>query len=81
MKASLPTQDPGRFWDTIDKWEVNSLYTAPTAIRALAKEGLEYVKKIQVEKPQSPRNGGRTDQSRSLDVVLGTYWEKKDARL
>lgn len=35
--------DFGRFWDVIDKHKVNQLYTAPTAIRALAKENLSYV--------------------------------------
>ncbi|KPP93862.1 acetate--CoA ligase [Erythrobacter sp. HL-111] len=31
--------DHGRFWDVVDKHEVNILYTAPTAIRALMREG------------------------------------------
>ena len=35
--------DFGRFWDVIDKHKVTQLYTAPTAIRALAKENLSYV--------------------------------------
>ncbi len=33
-----------RFWDIVDKYEVNQFYTAPTAIRALMKEGDEPVK-------------------------------------
>ncbi|MDA0902074.1 MAG: acetate--CoA ligase [Proteobacteria bacterium] len=36
--------DPSRFWQVIDKHKVNSFYTAPTAIRALMKEGDKYVK-------------------------------------
>jgi len=35
--------DFGRFWDIVDKHKVNQFYTAPTAIRALAKEGLGHV--------------------------------------
>lgn len=35
--------DYGRFWDIVDKHQINQFYTAPTAIRALAKEGLEHV--------------------------------------
>jgi len=35
--------DHGRFWDVIDKHQVNILYTAPTAIRALMREGDHYV--------------------------------------
>ncbi|UAB77969.1 acetate--CoA ligase [Erythrobacter sp. SCSIO 43205] len=35
--------DHGRFWDVVDKHKVNILYTAPTAIRALMREGDEFV--------------------------------------
>ncbi len=34
-----------RFWDVVDKHEVNIFYTAPTAIRALMREGDQPVKK------------------------------------
>ncbi len=37
--------DFGRFWQIIEKHKVNQFYTAPTAIRALAKEDLEYTAK------------------------------------
>ncbi|MCW5516200.1 acetate--CoA ligase [Muriicola sp. Z0-33] len=37
--------DYSRFWEVVDKHKVNQFYTAPTAIRALAKEGLEHVEK------------------------------------
>lgn len=35
--------DAGRFWQVIDKYQVNVFYTAPTAIRALEAAGLNYV--------------------------------------
>ncbi|MFO0980615.1 MAG: acetate--CoA ligase [Planctomycetota bacterium] len=35
--------DIGRFWDVVDRHHVNTLYTAPTAIRALMREGEEPV--------------------------------------
>ena len=35
----------GRFWEVVQKHKVNQFYTAPTAIRALAKEKMEYVEK------------------------------------
>jgi acetyl-CoA synthetase len=35
--------DFGRFWEIIEKHKVNQFYTAPTAIRALAKEQLSFV--------------------------------------
>lgn len=37
--------DAGRFWDICDKYQVNIFYTAPTAIRALMKEGDSWVEK------------------------------------
>ncbi len=41
----IPTwPDAGRFWDIIDKYKVNTLYTAPTAIRSLMGFGLEPLK-------------------------------------
>ena len=41
----VPTwPDAGRFWDIVDKFKVNILYTAPTAIRSLMGFGLDYVK-------------------------------------
>ena len=36
---------PSRFWEIVDKYEVNILYTAPTVIRALMSEGKGYVDK------------------------------------
>ena len=35
--------DYGRFWDVVDKHKVNQFYTAPTALRALMKEGNDWV--------------------------------------
>ncbi|MBE7691346.1 acetate--CoA ligase [Tenacibaculum finnmarkense] len=35
--------DFGRFWEIIEKHKINQFYTAPTAIRALAKEKLDFV--------------------------------------
>jgi len=35
--------DYGRFWDIIDKHKVNQFYTAPTALRALMKEGNSWI--------------------------------------
>lgn len=41
MFEGIPTwPDAGRFWDIVDKYKVNILYTAPTAIRSLMSYGL-----------------------------------------
>ena len=37
--------DWGRYWEIVQKFKVNIFYTAPTAIRAIAKEGESWVKK------------------------------------
>jgi acetyl-CoA synthetase len=46
MFEGVPTYpDAGRFWSIVDKYKVNIFYTAPTAIRALMREGEDWVKK------------------------------------
>ncbi|CAM1368889.1 acetate--CoA ligase [Tenacibaculum xiamenense] len=37
--------DYGRFWEIVQKHKITQFYTAPTAIRALAKENLDFVNK------------------------------------
>ena len=51
--------DHGRFWDVVDKHKVNIIYTAPTAIRALMREG----------------DGHVTSRSRASLRLLGTVGE------
>ncbi|MEM9233027.1 MAG: acetate--CoA ligase, partial [Pseudomonadota bacterium] len=44
MFEGLPTwPDAGRLWQEIEQHQINILYTAPTAIRALMREGDDYV--------------------------------------
>ncbi|NOX20229.1 MAG: acetate--CoA ligase [Nitrospirae bacterium] len=46
MFEGIPTYPhPGRFWEIVDKHQVNQLYTAPTVIRALMREGEQWVEK------------------------------------
>ena len=46
MFESIPTHpDAGRYWDAVERHKVSIFYTAPTAIRALAKEGDHHVKR------------------------------------
>ena len=45
MFEGIPTwPNAGRFWDIVDKYKVNIIYTAPTAIRSLMGFGLDFVK-------------------------------------
>ena len=46
LYEGIPTYpDAGRYWQIIDQYQVNIFYTAPTAIRALMREGDEWIKK------------------------------------
>lgn len=45
MFEGVPTYpDAGRLWEIVEKYKVNILYTAPTAIRSLMQSGLDFVK-------------------------------------
>lgn len=46
MFEGVPTYPkPDRFWEIVERYKVSIFYTAPTAIRALMREGEEWVKK------------------------------------
>lgn len=60
MFEGIPSYpDFGRFWEIVEKHKVNQFYTAPTAIRSLAKHDLKFV----------------TDYNLSSLKVLGTVGE------
>ncbi len=51
MFEGVPTYpDPSRFWQICEKYGVSIFYTAPTAIRAIASKGDEWVKKCDLSK-------------------------------
>ncbi|HEY5962129.1 MAG TPA: acetate--CoA ligase [Polyangiaceae bacterium] len=46
MFESIPTYpDAGRYWDMVQRLKITQFYTAPTAIRAIAREGDAFVKR------------------------------------
>jgi acetyl-CoA synthetase len=46
MFEGVPTYPhPNRFWDIVEKYQVNIFYTAPTALRSLMREGEEWPNK------------------------------------
>ena len=50
MFEGVPTYpDAGRFWQIVDKYQVNQFYTAPTAIRALEAFGDDPIKPYSLE--------------------------------
>ena len=66
MFEGIPTYPTAsRFWDVVDKHQVNIFYTAPTAIRSLMGAGEELVKKT----------------SRKSLRVLGSVGDRKSTRL
>ena len=72
MFEGIPTYpDAGRFWTIVDKWKINIIYTAPTAIRALAREGLDYIKPYSL---QSLRVLGTVGEPINPEAWLW-YWE------
>jgi acetyl-CoA synthetase len=51
MFEGVPTYpDPSRFWQICEKYGVTLFYTAPTAIRAIASKGDDWVKKADLSK-------------------------------
>lgn len=87
MFEGIPTYpDAGRFWDVVDKYQVNVFYTAPTAIRALAREGLEPLKNKKltslrllgtVGEPINPEawEWYYTNIGKKRCPVVDTYWQ------
>ncbi len=78
--------DPSRFWQTIDQHQVNIFYTAPTAIRALRREGDEWVTRTQrkslrilgsVGEPINPEAWNWYDEVVGDDrcPIVDTWWQ------
>ena len=63
----FPHED--RWWEMIEKYKINILYTAPTAIRTFIKWGDEWVDKHDLSSLRLLGHGRRRDQPRGLDVV------------
>lgn len=69
--AGTPTYPtPARYWQIIDKYQVNIFYTAPTAIRTLMKEGDEW---LQTTTRSSLRLLGSVGEPINPDVWLWYY--------
>ena len=62
-----------RFWEVIDKHQVTIFYTAPTAIRALMREGDAPVQAHLAQVAAPARHGRRADQPGSLGAGTTTW--------
>ncbi len=65
------TPDKDRTWAIIERYGETILDTSPTAINTFMKWGVQY---LQQHDLTSPRFGRRTDQARSLELVLHECW-------
>ena len=81
MFEGIPSYpDSSRFWQVVDKHQVNIFYTAPTAIRALMRDGEAPVQQDQPQVAAHPRQRRRADQSGSLALVSTAWWASIAAR-
>ena len=67
----------GRFWQIVEKHKVNIFYTAPTALRALMKEGDEFVKKYDRSSLKLLGTVGETIKSPEWNWYYNIVGEKK----
>ncbi|MGB0806811.1 MAG: acetate--CoA ligase [Salibacteraceae bacterium] len=78
--------DCGRFWEVVEKHKVTQFYTAPTAIRALAKENLDYVNKYDLSSLKVLGSVGEPineeawhwyndNVGKKLSPVVDTWWQ------
>jgi len=87
MFEGVPTYpNPGRFWDIVEKFGVNIFYTAPTAIRALIREGEKWLEGKDlsslrvlgsVGEPINPRawEWYRQNVGRGVLPIVDTWWQ------
>ena len=69
--------DYGRFWQIVQKHKVNIFYTAPTALRALMKEGNRYVEKWDRSSLKLLGSVGETIKKPEWEWYFNTVGEKK----
>ncbi|MFN5539074.1 MAG: acetate--CoA ligase [Candidatus Melainabacteria bacterium] len=78
--------DAGRYWQVIEKYKANIFYTSPTAIRAIAKEGNEWVEKYDLSSLKSLGSVGEPinpeawywlyeQVGKSKCSVMDTWWQ------
>ncbi len=87
MFEGVPTwPDPGRFWEVCAKHRVTQFYTAPTAIRALMGQGVQWVEKHDlsslkllgsVGEPINPEawNWYNTHVGKGRCPIVDTFWQ------
>jgi acetyl-CoA synthetase len=67
--------DFSRFWQIVDKYQVNIFYGAPTALRALMREGDDWVKSTSRKSLRLLGSGGRADQPEAWEWYYNVVGE------
>jgi acetyl-CoA synthetase len=87
MFESVPTYPtPSRYWDMVDTHKITQFYTAPTAIRALRRQGKEHVEKNKLDslrvlgsvgEPINPEAWIWYNEvvGRNKCMIVDTYWQ------
>jgi acetyl-CoA synthetase len=81
--------DVSRFWQIVEKYKVTIFYTAPTAIRAIAKEGDEWTRKADISsirilgsvgEPINPEawNWYHTVIGKGKCPIVDTFWQTEN---
>ena len=70
MFEGVPNFPRSRFWKVVEKHKVNIFYTAPTALRALMKEGDEFVKSADLSSLKLLGTVGETIKAPGMELVL-----------
>ena len=81
--------DVSRFWQIVEKYKVTIFYTAPTAIRAIAREGDEWTKKADISsirilgsvgEPINPEawNWYHTVIGKGRCPIVDTFWQTEN---
>ena len=65
-----------RFWSLIETYGVTVFYTAPTAIRAFMKWGIDWPGRRDLRFASPDRIRRRTDQPRGVGLVLQGHWRR-----
>ena len=68
-RARRPIRIPNRWWSMIEKYGINILYTAPTAIRGLMRFGESWPNRHDLTSLRLLGSVGRADQPRGVEVV------------
>ena len=81
VRAMDGSPDGGIWWSLVEKYKVNHMFSAPTAIRVLKKQDPAYLDQIRPQQPQSPVPGGRAGGRTHGALDQRRYWQTRGGQL